>query len=388
MNGYFFNLKKLSVSKFIFLIYFLFSTAYLAKVTSFSPVYFIYILSIIISVFYFFKYPRFVLKTDVCIVFLLAVYMLITQLSGFKTGEFINIFISLFSYISIRIMSKRLDLDFVLSVFLFVFKVNVIVLGLDSMYRILNPTAPTIEHENILKDSEDLYFYLYKFNTLMFADSNTTALIALIFLTTLLVLKVKSIDFNFSYVWFFLMVVILISTLSRAAIFAFFLFLLFYYIRKFNLYITIAICFVSLFILSFLFFLYGDFILADGSFKSKVKIISDFFDLFFEKSNLVILFGMGFDKYNELLGYSTHLLFLNILASTGLVGFLIYLTFFLYYSIRFSFVFFIPVLLVGLSYFLYVGSPFLFTPLAFIASITELTRDERKKLYIRNNASL
>jgi len=347
------------------------STLYLAKITPYSPVYIISTVCIIFASIWTFKNTRFNLPTDARLAGVWLLYILITQIDNFS-GEFINISIGLAGYITVRLM-KINSIEKLANIYSNAFNFNVLILGTDSIYRISNPTAPTNEHLEVISQNEDLLIYLYKFNTLMFADSNTVALITLIFLFTLYVInKDIKVKISINSLWVWAMIGILFSTLSRAAIFSA---IVAYFICTLGLKVSKRIQLMAiLFLLWALFAIISlsEIKISDGSFNSKIDILSIFFDRFFKDYDVnSIIFGVGFNEYEKILGMSTHILIISILSSTGILGLMISFIFFTYYSIKYSFNILLPVAIASLSYFLYIGTPFLFIPIALIASLAD-----------------
>lgn len=348
---------------------------YIAKITSYSPVYFLMLSLNLLSILYFFKIRKIKITVDVFVLAPLLVYLLLTQANNL-TGEFINLFTALTAYVLIRIVAQKMTKKKLLEIFYLYFKFTVVILFLDTCYRLLNPGAPTPEHEMILMKNDGISFYLYKFNTLMFADSNTTGLISLIALVSYLSIKGLTPRAGLCRFWIYSMLLILLLSLSRAAIFTYFLTLVVHYYNKLNVKIKVFATPVFVFVIvALILFIY--LYIEDGSLNSKFYLLNHFYSKFFSLNAKEIIFGVGFDSYEEFMGMSSHLLFLTVFLSMGLIGFALYVLFFIHYSVKYSFLLIFAVTVVSMSYFLYAGSPFLFVPMALIASLLE----KENKLY-------
>jgi len=91
--------------------------------------------------------------------------------------------------------------------------------ALDTVYRLTHPQHPGLEHVDIVELSEHSSpFYLYKYGSLMFADSNTIALIGLLFLFALIALRRHG--RHVSLFWIAAYALLVLLTLSRAAVLA------------------------------------------------------------------------------------------------------------------------------------------------------------------------
>lgn len=341
---------------------------YIAKITPYSPVYFLMLSLNLLSILYFFKVKKIMITVDVFVLAPLLIYLLLTQANNL-TGEFVNLFTALTAYMLMRIVSQKITRDNLIEIFYLYFKFTTVVLFFDTLYRLLHPGAPTPEHEALLMQSDSLSFYLYKFNTLMFADSNTTGLISLIALVSHLSLKNKFSSIRLPKLWVYSMQLILLLSLSRAAILTYLLTIVVYYLASLNT--RTKFLFTPILAISIIVLIVGAYYIKDGSLSSKFYLLSHFYSNFFSLNERYIIFGIGFNNYQEFMGMSSHLLFLTVFLSMGLIGFFLYILFFIYYSIKYSFLLVFSVSLVGMSYFLYAGSPFLFVPMALVASILE-----------------
>lgn len=368
---------KVSLREVILLLLSISITFYTAKLTSFSPIYLIYLFFIFIYLFILIKHNYIIFTNDMYILFILLMYMLLTQFSNMQSGEFINLFISICGYLVIRSMKYNFGITKFVGIFTYSLWISIGLLLIDSIYRLSHPGAPTEEAFNVMSNSEDRVFYLFKFNSIMFLDSNSTGLIIIILFFTILsierILKEMNGDFKLAK---FLLFLLLLGTLSRAAYMAFLIGLLSATIIRQKFSKKIIMSLIGIFISIPIIILTFDYFSTDASFDTKFDIFFLTYSKFQHLSIYETLFGVGFGHATEAIGIYTHLLVLTYLLEMGVFGLLIFMAFIFYYIYKFDSLVWIPVFIVGLSFFMYVGTPFLFTPLALIANIY----DNKKRL--------
>lgn len=352
-------------------------TFYLAKITQLSPVYVVYLILFPLAFLTLYKINKVIVSKDVIILIIMLFYILITQLQQIFTGEFINLFISLYAYIFIRFLKYKFDINFYFKLIKHMVFVSIITLSIDSLFRILNPIIPNMDDFEYVSGNDKLWFYIYKFNTLMFADSNTVALIVLtLFFTLSQIQTIYKINYVKEKSFLFLL---LLFTFSRSAYIAFTIglfyekFINLKRIKKIFLFLLITLFIVIFISYSFSYFE------SDGSLNSKFKIISLVYEKFLSLSLFEILFGIGFGNSKEFLGIYTHLLFLTYFVESGLFGLLILIIFLTIYSFNYGSIIILPLMIAGLSYFAYLGTPFIFVPLAIFANIYDLRRNQIAK---------
>lgn len=369
---------NLNLKNIIFYLFSISITFYLAKITQLSPVYVIYLALFPLVLLTLFRINKVMFSKDVIILIIMLFYILITQLQHIFTGEFINLFISIYAYISIRFLKYKFDTKFYFILIKHMILVSIFTLSIDSVFRISNPMIPNMDDFEYVSENDKLWFYIYKFNTLMFADSNTVALVVLtLFFTLSQIQTIYKINYVKEKSFLFLL---LLFTFSRSAYIAFTIgffyekFLKLKKIKKIFLFLVI-----TLFIVIFISYSYSYFE-SDGSFNSKFKIISLVYEKFLSLSLFEILFGIGFGNSKEFLGIYTHLLFLTYFVESGLFGLLILIIFLTIYSFNYGSIIILPLMIAGLSYFAYLGTPFIFVPLAIFANLYDLRRKENCKI--------
>lgn len=225
----------------------------------------------------------------------------------------------------------------------------------ESIYRI---THPEINEAMLANADESLMFYQYKFNSIMFFDSNFVGLSLISFIAFIDIVYTNN---KLKFFLIFFAVVLLILTLSRAAYIA----VAFYFpLKYFRLKIKIAA--VVFILIIGLYFFNG--ILSDGSFLSKLKILDYFFEYLHSVDLFSFLFGSGIGSSLDVLGIGSHNLFVLMIVEYGFVFFVWFLFFVTYNIIKTSmssFPYWCSIFICGFS----LGSiyPFVFMPALLLA---------------------
>ncbi|EPE6124844.1 hypothetical protein ACSKGD_001641 [Vibrio parahaemolyticus] len=345
-----------------------FSSFYLAKLTQFSPVYIISIVAFLLFFFQAFSVRRISLPLPSVICFLLFLYSQIIQLINYNSlSTYINLSLGLLVFIAIVAVRHWYDYDFwINSAKLYIGGV-VFFCSLDSVYRILNPTAPSDKALEVLTNSSEIGFYLYKFGSLAFADSNTTALICLTaMMLCYYLIKAHAIK---ATSLFFVATAIMLSCLSRSAIISAILTFLFFGLAyKWRIFLVVFSPVFLVFALGFMSFNF-----SDGSLDSKFYILSKFDEYLTSASVSSIIFGVGFDGSSAALdNIYAHILYVTLIVESGVVGFCLYFSFLvslLIYTNWKAGLIILPLAIASLSYFFYLGAPFFFVPLAMLYNL-------------------
>lgn len=348
------------------------SVFYISKVTSFSPVYYLQPIIATMLLAFIFKVN---INTKISskgqseitlslILILLVFFYFLLNVIALQGGAstLINLFVGLYSFVAITYLKTKSDFNKVINYIKTVITLVCLIFFIDSVYRVLNPKMPTAEAMLAVEGTSN-YFYVFKFNTIMFADSNTVAIACLCFfclltyLTNRFTIKTKLLRFIFF--------MIILSTLSRAAILGALVFY-FYSHKDINLLLK---SYATLFGFAFVALILALFA-EDGSLLSKLHILMTFFEYYQRADVLALLFGAGLDNSITVLGgiYS-HIHFITALVEGGVLGFLLLILFLwvaVYITRMQALYIIIPNIIVGFSYFFYLGAPFIFVSIAVI----------------------
>jgi hypothetical protein len=328
-----------------------------------SPVYPLFIiLGIIGFAIIFVKHERFSLPLDSKILLVFLAYATLSEIYYHTViSTYINLATGGVAYILIRGI-KRFDSSFWETRLLLAARIFATLATADTIYRLTHPQAPSSAAFDTLYARDEGRFYLYKFGSLMFADSNTTAIISVIFLFSILALDRCQRE-NRKLVMIYMVMIAL--SLSRAAMIATAIMLIFHSVRQRLLLIVVLTIFG---------FAFGIFFLTeveqDGSFLTKFDIAHRIVEYYGSSPAAIgeLLFGIGYDNSIEAIGVYTHILVATILFEGGLLSLVLYVLFLVTIlkrsrSVRLPIS---AVLILSMSYFLYVGGPFFYVIIAFL----------------------
>ncbi|MGK7135318.1 hypothetical protein [Acinetobacter baumannii] len=175
-------------------------------------------------------------------------------------------------------------------------------------------------------------FYDFKWG-LFYYDSNFSALIILLFIMYSIFLKVNSI-YDIGKIRFIVLIFLLITTFSRAAIFAFIIsYLLLRYARKILVCFSIIFSTIAIYVFYKMVAMYisgESFVNIDGSFNSKFYLISVAIDNYKYLATVNKIFGIGmanFTYFSE--GIFAHNMLITLFYEFGLYGILLFVIFIL-----------------------------------------------------------
>lgn len=357
-------LIALSISSFMYTVKLFVSPVYLLAPLFSLCIIFLYIMhNKIINIYLF---------TDVVICVFFAFYCAITQYNHFGP-EFVNLEISLLAYCAARVAAFRLTLRDLSFIYRISAGICVIILGMDTIWRLMHPGTPQLEmYNSIIGTSKE--FYAYKYNSVMFAHSNATAMVAVCFLSLGIKLRADGGEKHWLIDLLFLLIIAL--SFSRAAYISVGVLALLYAIKPLTPAAKKVLATVGLFAVTV-----GSLVIFsnDGSFNSK-------FTLFWDSTRLInsinnLLFGIGLGEVGHITGLSSHTLPLTYLVEMGIVG-VIFVALFLFSAIRKTtniFIFLIPIAVLSLSHFLYAGMPFFTVPFALAVSSMATKRPSRQE---------
>lgn len=351
-----------------------FLCAYMAKVTT-SPVYFGLAVCIALGLFGVFLLQVIRVSWDIWTAAGLLAYVMITQSATFwetMTGAYPNLVLGLGGYITVRLIAEPLSVPYQIRVAKLGLWIGTAFLLADSIYRLLHPTIPDSANWQTYEE-EGLAFYVFKYGSVMFADSNSTALVAMVFLLFFFSLRQAGVVSR-SPLLIILLLLLIIASLSRAAIVAILLVGSLYVftrmVRQRHARLAIGLLAMTA-ILAALVVHFSE----DGSFQVKVQTWLSALSME-RRSGVSLLFGEGIGASERVLGISAHALLVTYYFELGVVGLLLF-GFFIVALLRASALTHWPLLgvgIVGLSYFLYLGTPFLFVPLATLVNVDRRQR--------------
>jgi len=324
----------------------------------FSPVYVIVPFLFICLLLVRFLYIRIDLPT-----ILILPALAIGLLNNFELqGSSTNFLLSILGYVFVLSWAQRLSTERVINSALLASYFVASILIADSIYRVLHPQAPTQEMRDVIEDRGQ-WFYLYKFGTQMFSDSNTTALISLTWAAVVEYINKYSRHVNFYYRLVFPLITLF--TFSRSAIVGLAILYLFSMQGKKRLVYVAGLLGSGVILFNWITLLFE----TDGSATTKLQFLDWLLSAHEEIQTLHILFGYGLGSTEGVIGIFGHNILLTLLIDIGLIGLFFVLCSVLFSIIKYptTSVLITPMAVTSLSYFLYDGAPFFTMPLALLA---------------------
>lgn len=324
---------KLSFN-FLSLVFVSFSGWYVTKLPV-SPVYFFYLFGLL-AIAIRFSYNKKIEKSLIWPILFLF-YTIITQFS--KTLSAYNsafaVLLSVSYFIITSILMAEINFRDIISISEKLIKYSIPLLCLESVLRFV---FPKYGFDGVtLSNGEDLTFYKYKFNSIMYQDSNFVG----IFIVTLIFFQyyLGTITQKKYMAQKYLLYVLVVLTLSRAAIVSTFIFSIIYslldkysHVIRRNLFFTILFCSFSV---VFLAIILGEFFSNDASFNSKFDIIQSVYFFIINKASIYqILSGIGFGETSHYIGIGAHNIVLTYLIESGFIGFVLWILLWLYLIIQ------------------------------------------------------
>lgn len=295
-------------------LFIIFSGFYITKLPI-SPIYIVFGLILFLSIIFF----KDNLKLNSISIFSLVFmcYLLISQV--FVQGEShtsVNVIVSLLYFPITYILIGNLDKDKIIKISNKFINASIILLIVECVWRLTHPVYLTSNHM-----TEDIRFYMYKFGSIMYQDSNFVGIFILVLFFFVLYLKS-----NFQYKGNFkllLLLMLCIFTFSRASILSL---ILFYGVYKFfNLknksfiLAYIGIIFTTVVIGVVLYSTYS-FFNAGSSFNSKIFIIEQTKQFLLDANLKSKIFGVGFGNSINYLGIASHNIFVTYIVESGMIG--------------------------------------------------------------------
>lgn len=351
-----------------------------------SPIYIIYIISLPLAAFSFFvqRGHQKLFSMDVVILTAIAVLTLIHALFNAEglddlfNGSNINLLLGIGVYVLIRTNCRNLSHHNFKMLSQWMLWPSAVAVSFSSVYRYFNSgdvsQAVMTAYQNIGSE-----FYIYKVSDPMFQDSNTTGSIALIMLSYIVFLKTKNIVLPYTKLLAGILAVGLVSTYSRAAIFSGFILLLIllWSVNRYRLgLVGLGSIIMVIGMAGALQFDISN-ILLDASFMHKMETIQFTINNYVADLDLFsFLTGYGPGSSVDRIGLFTHNMFLTYFVELGFLGLVLFVAL-MFYVTRKVWVITMPTMISALSYYMYLGAPFFFLPIALGIALAEVVENRR-----------
>lgn len=261
-------------------------------------------------------------------------------------GTTLNSIMSVFTYfIGVQYLKNR-DENRILKISRDFINISIVLLIIEAAIRISHPRV------------DDLSFYRYKFNSIMYEDSNYVGIfIICLFFYSIYLSKYKDEKYIWQKIVLFLLCIV---TVSRAAIIATLGMII--TLKVFDILYNIAkrltkkqkitIIIITSLIIIILCLLGVDFLLRDGSFRSKFYIAELAIKHLKNSSVNQILFGVGFGKTYNYIGIGAHNIVIAYALESGIIGLIFFIMFTIMIAIKTngkSLIITIPFFIAGMS---------------------------------------
>lgn len=257
---------------------------------------------------------------------LIIIYFIFSQtlIKSYNISTLLNIILSLLVFIVVHNLAPHITTSKIYRYSKLLVYLSIPLLIFEALYRISNPLRID---EYIEAGREDIVFYAYKFNSIMYQDSNFVSIfiLSLLFFWFYLNSKLK----NKGYFVTCILLILLLLTISRAAIITSTIFIILYFFKK-NIYKFRTIIGISFLLLITILIPYlNELSKFDGSFSSKFLIFKLTKDYFINASFLSIFFGVGLGNTYTNIGIGSHNILSLYLIESGVFGFSLIVLFWL-----------------------------------------------------------
>lgn len=350
-----------------------FSGIYLTRLMPISPVYFAFVISFVFFLLYLLlniKSVR-ILNKSIYPAFIWFSYLLVSQLFlSPDVHTVISALMSVLYFILTIVLITKLDVNHVIKIVDYMFWISIPLLLIESYYRITHPVFTVLALDGTQVDVGDTGIYPFKFNSIMYQDSNFVGIyiVCLFFLAYYLYNYISK--RKFYLVIMGILFVLTLLTLARGAISGLIIFFpLFVLSRKIGLGKTIFI-FFWIAVLFDIFFLQN--VEQDGSIQARFMIIERTISFIKSAPIYELIFGVGIGNSLKYLDIGSHNFFVTYIVETGFLGLTIMMSFWLYlaYISKGNVLFvMLPFLFAGMSLAGH-AVPFLYTAFAIIIKLS------------------
>lgn len=334
--------------KIVFIFAFVFSGFFLTKI-GISPYYIFTLLALYIQLCITISTGRFH-KSFLVVFLLLTILAIILSSQMFNESVETNRFLLLiFTFASplLILISRKFDMPFYKMAYNYFVCMNLLLFAVDAIWRFSHPGIDRYNTEQLqLMDEEGMMFYLYKYNSLMYLDSNFVAIQALALFSFISACGER---FNKNYrILLLLVFVMTVLTLSRSAIVAEILFYIF--VRSWQRGRKNAI--IGLALLGLIGAFFSVYFLGDKSLLTKFDIFWRLVDYVNKASIGNLASGVGLGEGVRAIGMGTHSLFPTLIIETGFVGLLVFLilSMTMIFKIKNSWMILVPYVFAGFSF--------------------------------------
>ncbi len=326
------QLRKISALLFI-----PFCGFYMTPIVGVSPIYFFFIFSLLLLLLILCLEKNITIHRTIITSTFLFLFFLISQvLVNADRNTLMNVLFSISSYVLAIFLIKKLKTNYLITLCNKLLNFSILLFTIDAIVRFSFPSSAQ-------------GFYKYKFNGILFPDTNFLALnVACLFFFTFVLEKLVGNSYSkYRRVLF----ILLILTISRAAIIIVVLFCILLFLKRKIGFLKTLLFSTSLGLL-FVYLVYF-MIKDDPSFLSKFYILEEAYLAYTNKISLLQnLIGVGFGNTTNYLSYGAHNILVTYALESGLFGLIAIISYWIYLAKESNYLILyilIPFILIGFS---------------------------------------
>lgn len=255
-------------------------------------------------------------KKTLFITLILIFYLSITSTYNSSVpSPTIGAILSLLTFSIILIIIDKVNLQQTRKISYLLPKLSLPLLIIEAAYRYMNPLR---EEEFINAGREDILFYIYKFNSIMYIDSNFVALYILMLIFFLIYLDNHFQEKN--RMLELILVILLVLTISRAAIIAYAFTRILFIARKIIYKFRRSLIPIFISTLPFIFYWIALISNIDDSLASKFLILTLLLNYISNASVLELFLGIGLGNAERYIDIGAHNIIATYIIEIGLIG--------------------------------------------------------------------
>ena len=323
------NIEKISVSKIGFWLIVPFMGFISHTVVRIPPTIFLFLLAFFMVPFFVSSKPKIKYGKIIFLPLIISSYFILTQ--SFLSPplfRFLAIVCTFLYFVLVIIYSQNIEDEFLFKCIKIFIQLSLVLLVADTAWRFTFPD----DHYNQFFGIDNRWIYKYKQKGLMYGDSNGAGLHLLCLLFFIYYLK-NRLKWDFPTFRIIIVLLIIVSFSRAAWIATFFGLAIFDLLRRKSL-ISRVIVLLAIAGTPLAIILIGSMVIRDGSFLSKLGILFSALDFAKSLSLSEFLFGIGFFNTIERMGIYGHNFWLIYFLESGIIGFILVLTFFVFIYIN------------------------------------------------------
>mgnify|MGYP003984176115 CR=1 FL=1 len=282
-----------------------------------SPIYFFVLFGILLSIFILLIKSSIKNSLEIYLSFLILLYFSISQQIFFipNISTYVNFNFSIVVFIVSYVILYKTNSNTIINISEKLIYFSLPLLMFEAYYRYTHPISGDIYIE---KGREDLLFYIYKMNSVMYQDSNFVGIFILCLFFFLL--YIKQFGEKKYYISFSLLIILTFATLSRASIISLVFFSILYLARKKIYKYRYLVTIITVISITLLFPILIEYKNFDESFATRFHIFDNMM-LYLSNTDLISLFfGAGFGNSVDVLNRGAHNFFMTYLVESGIIG--------------------------------------------------------------------